>query len=120
MTAPILRAPAALKKNMKFSCCLDQPETLTLIMRGQVFSECVTTLLAGERTLSEADGRSHIVQVVFLLPFLAVFHPKMLYWLKMTGAVFQIKVSAEFVLKQFSEVLGLDGYSGSLYNTIVP
>ena len=33
---------------------------------------------------------------------------------KMTGAVFQIKVSAEFVLKQFSEVSGLDGCSGSL------
>ena len=54
------------------------------------------------------------VQVVILVPFLIVFHPKMLYWPKMTGAVFQIKVSAEFVLKQFSEVSGLDGYSGSV------
>ena len=43
---------------------------------------------------------------------MAVFHPKMLYWQNVTGAVFQIKVSAEFVLKQFSEVSGLDGYSG--------
>ena len=51
---------------------------------------------------------------------LAVFHLKMLYWQNMTSPVFQIKVSAEFVLKQFSEVSGLDGYSDSLHNTIVP
>ena len=58
--------------------------------------------------------KSEIIKVVILFPILVVFHPKMLYWQKMTGAVFQIKVSAEFVLKQFSEVSGLDGYSGSL------
>ena len=56
----------------------------------------------------------------FQVIVLAVFHLKMLYWQNMTSPVFQIKVSAEFVLKQFSEVSGLDGYSDSLHNTIVP
>ena len=64
---------------------------------------------------------SHIVQVIIPVPFLVVFHPKMLYWQKMTGAVFSDKSVSWVCIETIFWSIGIGWiFRLSLNNTIAP